>query len=96
MAKQLLLWTVLPYGKVRDGGPHDGKWRISAVVSPRLTPEAADEQKLAAFEAWLNWPASLAQANFGLRIGSASSALIPLSKRAPIRHCYPGRMRIRT
>ncbi len=80
MAKQLLLWTVLPYGKVRDGGPHDGKWQVSAVVSPRLTPEAADEQKLEAFKAWLDWPASLAQANFSLHIGGNDSALIPLSQ----------------
>ncbi len=80
MAKQLLLWTVLPYGKVHDGGPHDGMWRVSAVVSPRLTPEASDEQNLAAFKDWLVWPETLARAKFGLKIGTTHSALIPLTK----------------
>ena len=80
MAKQLLLWTVLPYNLVRDGGPHDGKWRVTAVVSPRLTPDNPDEQKLAAFEPWLDWPASLERANFSLQIGGTDTGLMPLTK----------------
>ena len=80
MAKQLLLWTVLPYGKVRDGGPQDGLWRVSAVVSPRLTPAAPDEQRLAAFSEWLDWPDTLARASFALRFGADLSPLIPLRK----------------
>ena len=36
-----------------------GRWRVSIVVSPRLTPEAADEQQLASFPEWLDWPATL-------------------------------------
>ncbi len=80
MAKQLLLWTVLPHGKVRDGGPHDGQWRVSAVVSPRLTPESATGQRLDAFAAWLDWPDTLRQASFGLHLGGMVSSLHPLTK----------------
>ncbi|WP_299848344.1 hypothetical protein [uncultured Roseovarius sp.] len=68
MAQQLIVWTVLPFGRVREGD-HKGKWRVSVVVSPRLTPEAADEQSLAAFGAWHNWPVTLDSAQFSLRIG---------------------------
>ena len=55
MAQQLLVWTVLPHGRIREG-EFEGLYRVSIVVSPRLTPEAADEQTLAAFPDWLNWP----------------------------------------
>ncbi|MFD1158912.1 hypothetical protein [Roseovarius aestuarii] len=79
MAKQLIVWTVLPFGRVRDG-EHKGKWRVSVVVSPRLTPEAAGEQKLGAFEAWLDWPGSLDAAQFSLRIGMDEVDLERVSK----------------
>ena len=77
MAKQTILWTVVPYGKVPDG-PHAGRWRVSIVVSPRLTPQAADEQILKAFPEFLDWPQTLAQAHFGLRIGADTVGLVPL------------------
>ena len=70
MAKQVLLWTVLPFGKVPAGSPHEGMWRVSVVVSPRLTPESADEQNLASFAAWLDWPRTLERARFGLDLTS--------------------------
>jgi hypothetical protein len=78
MAKQTILWTVLPYGKVPDG-PHTGHWRVSIVVSPRLTPQAPDEQILKAFPEFLDWPQTLTQARFGLRIGPDAVGLVPLS-----------------
>jgi hypothetical protein len=78
MAKQTILWTVVPYGKVPDG-PQAGRWRVSIVVSPRLTPQAADEQILKAFPEFLDWPQTLRQARFGLRIGSDTVGLVPLS-----------------
>ena len=79
MAQQLIVWTALPYGRVREG-EHKGKWRISVVVSPRLTPEAADEQTLAAFAPWLDWPGTLERARFGLRVGMATVPLERISK----------------
>ena len=47
MAKQKIVWTVLPYGRVSEG-PLKGRLRVSVVVSPRLTPDTAAEQKLGA------------------------------------------------
>jgi len=82
MAKQLLVWTVLPFGRVPEG-EHEGRWRVSIVVSPRLTPEAATEQRLKAFDAWLNWPETLARARFALRIGNDDTRLIPLTAPDP-------------
>lgn len=79
MAQQLLLWTVLPFGQVSDGSVHDGMWRISAVVSPRLTPENAGEQTLASFPEWLDWPKTLGTAKIGLRVGTVAVKLTRLS-----------------
>ena len=77
MAKQTILWTVVPYGKVPDG-PYAGHWRVSIVASPRLTPQAADEQILKAFPEFLDWPQTLGAARFELRIGSDTVGLVPL------------------
>jgi hypothetical protein len=79
MAKQTILWTVLPYGRVSEGR-FAGRFRISAMVAPRLTPESAGEQSLAAFPEFVDWPATLAGARFSLLIGSDSVRLAPLSK----------------
>ena len=79
MAKQLIVWTVLPFGRVREG-EHERKWRVSVVVSPRLTPEAADEQALAAFAPWLDWPGALDSARFSLRLGADEVDLTRVSK----------------
>ena len=46
MAHSQILWTLLPFGRAPRDGPGEGRWRVSAVVSPRLTPEADDEQVL--------------------------------------------------
>ena len=70
MPQQRIVWTVLPYGRAEDGA-FAGRLRVSIVVSPRLTPLAADEQTLGAFQEWLNWPQTLNDARFGLRIGAA-------------------------
>jgi hypothetical protein len=78
MAKQTILWTVVPFGRVPDG-PSAGRWRLSIVVSPRLTPQASDEQILKAFPEFLDWPHTLGQAKFGLRIGTETVGLVPLS-----------------
>lgn len=74
MAKQQILWTVLPHGRQGDG-PHGGKWRVSIVVSPRLTPEQADEQRVGAFDDWRDWPATLAQVEWALDIAGSTVAL---------------------
>src|SRR5690348_7783432 len=60
MAKQKIVWTALPYGRVTEG-PLAGRLRVSIVVSPRLTPEAATEQQLGApgFAEFLDWPKTL-------------------------------------
>lgn len=78
MAKQTILWTALPHGYVQDG-PHAGALRLSIVVSPRLTPTTAAEQKLGApgFADFHNWPETLAHLKLGLRIGAK---LLPLER----------------
>ena len=68
MARQQILWTVMPYGREHREGPLKGRRRVSIVVSPRLTPEAADEQVLSAFAQWLDWPETLLHLEFGLEI----------------------------
>lgn len=76
MAKQTILWTVLPYGRVTDG-ELAGSFRVSVVVSPRLVPSAPDEQVLEAFPEFLDWPATLATAELALQLGSATVPLVP-------------------
>ncbi len=63
MAKQKILWPVLPNGY---GKP--GRLRASIVVSPRLTPESANEQTLGAFDEWLDWPRTLSNMSFEVEI----------------------------
>ena len=64
MADQRLMWTALP-----DGRDENGALRVSVVVSPRLTPQAPDEQVLEAFPEFLDWPATLQGACFALATG---------------------------
>ncbi|MFD4839250.1 hypothetical protein ACFWP0_17225 [Achromobacter sp. NPDC058515] len=68
MAKQTILWTVIPNGRVPDG-EFAGRLRVSIVASPRLTPEAGNEQRLAAFADWVDWPGTLARIGFALNAG---------------------------
>lgn len=82
MARQTVIWTVLPNGREARPGARD-RLRVSIVVSPRLTPEAPDEQRLAAFKDWLKWPGLLAQTRFGLQIGNQELRLEPASKPDP-------------
>lgn len=74
MAKQAIVWTVLPWGRVGN------RWRVSVVVSPRLTPETANEGVLAAFPEWRDWPQTLASVRFGLRIGAQTVGLRPITQ----------------
>ena len=76
MAQQQIVWTALPNGRITEG-PLAGRWRVSLVASPRLTPDAAGEQQLGAFEALLRWPETVMQLDFGLQIGSDAFALEP-------------------
>ena len=55
MARQTIVWTALPHGRISEG-PFAGRWRVSLVASPRLTPDKPTEQQLGAFKALLNWP----------------------------------------
>jgi hypothetical protein len=48
------------------------------VASPRLTPEADDEQVLKAFPEFLIWPDTLARAKFAVRVGATEVGLLPL------------------
>jgi len=79
MTKQTLLWTVVPFGYMPPGQDGEGQLRVSALVAPRLTPEAPDEQVLKAFPEFLDWPARLADAKFGLRIAGTELDLRPLT-----------------
>ena len=73
MAQQRIIWTVLPHGRY-ESGPNAGQLRVSIVVSPRLTPEAADQQTLQSFPDWVRWPDTLKNVTFRLREGSLSGA----------------------
>lgn len=79
MARQTIVWTVLPNGRATEG-PLRGRLQVSIVASPRLLPQAADEARLAAFEEWLAWPDTLAQTRLALRIGARQLELEPTSK----------------
>src|SRR5256885_17220590 len=78
MAQQRITWTSLPANRV-ERGRLAGRLRVSIVVSPRLTPQAANEQVLAAFPEWLDWPATLSRAKFALRIGAQAVPLTRIS-----------------
>ncbi|MGE0447541.1 MAG: hypothetical protein AB7P99_20125, partial [Vicinamibacterales bacterium] len=82
MATQKIVWTVLPHGRV-EGGSLKGRTRVSVVVSPRLSPQAANEQTLQAFADWRNWPKTLETVKFKLRVGSTTVALERISKADP-------------
>ena len=69
MAQQRIVWTVLPHGRVEEGD-FKGRLRVSIVASPRLTPQSAAEQVLSAFPEWLEWPSTLDQVKFRLRINN--------------------------
>ena len=79
MAKQTILWTVLPNGRETEG-PMAGRLRVSIVASPRLTPQALPERMLKAFPQWLNWPKTLEQRKFQLQLGAQTVDLEPTSK----------------
>jgi hypothetical protein len=78
MAKQRIVWTALPFGRTAEG-----RLRVSVVVSPRLTPEAEDEQRLKAFPRFLDWPAQLAELRLGLRVAGTVVPLEVLAKPDP-------------
>ncbi|MGH9141931.1 MAG: hypothetical protein ACRD2I_12430, partial [Vicinamibacterales bacterium] len=82
MAQQRIIWTVLPHGRFEDGD-YAGRLRVSIVASPRLTPQAADEQTLKAFPEWVQWPAALKGVKFRLHIGTQAVDLQPTSQADP-------------
>lgn len=67
MSHQTLVWTALPNGYAQDGA-----LRLSIVISPRLAPASAAEQRLGApaFADFHNWPKTLERIKFALRIGT--------------------------
>ncbi len=72
MAKQTLLWTVLPNGV----DPDSGRLRVSVLVSPRLMP-AGDPQRLDTFPDFSDadggrWIATVRGAKFEFRFGAQS------------------------
>src|SRR5690349_5130576 len=82
MAQQRIIWTVLPFGRATQG-PAAGRLRVSIVVSPRLTPQAADQQVLGAFPEWIHWPETLQKVKFRLHIGAQTVDLEPIGKADP-------------
>ena len=79
MAKQLLVWTVLPNGP----GESNGSWRVSLVLSPRLTPQKANEQQLDGFQTFRDWPALLATLKFRLKTPQGPVPLKVIKKPKP-------------
>lgn len=65
MAKQNLMWTALP-----NGIDANSNLRISAMLSPRLTPDA--DQILKPFADFLDWPSTLRAAKFTINFGGQS------------------------
>lgn len=70
MPQTKIVWTVLPYGFVPKGEPHEGELRLSIVVAPRLTGAS----KLQDFREFLNWPNTLARLRFGLKYLNANGS----------------------
>jgi len=64
--KQRIVWTVLPWGFTESGRP-----RVSVLVAPQLTPDAA-VVKLGKFEDWVNWPRVVETLKFEFRIDGTS------------------------
>lgn len=77
MAQQKIIWTALPFGRVEDG-PLKGRLRISVVVSPRLRPDLASEQTLAAYKDVRDWASTVDTFKFGLDINGTTVDLTPL------------------
>lgn len=65
MAKQSLLWTALPNGYTDD----HRSLRVSLFLSPRLDAQL-DAKRLTTFPDFVDWPATLADARFGIRLGA--------------------------
>lgn len=80
MAKQTILWTVLPAGWAPQDGAYAGQALVSVVVSPRLTPQTSGEQVLQAFPEFLDWPDTVSGATFKLVLAAGSLPLTRLSK----------------
>lgn len=74
MAQQTLVWTVLPNGRRGD------RWCVSIVISPRLEPGSAAERVLghAAWQPWLDWPATLAALKAELVLPNGAVPLEPV------------------
>lgn len=70
MAKQSLMWTALPNGIDANGG-----LRVSALLSPRLTPDA--DQILKPFADMVDWPATVRNARFTVHYGGQSVDALP-------------------
>lgn len=83
MAKSQIVWTILPYGATGAPGEPNTRRRVSVVVSPRLTPESADEQSLGKFPAFLTWPATLDGAKFSVLSGGDQIGLELVSRIDP-------------
>jgi len=68
MAKQNLMWTALP-----NGLDANGNLRVSALLSPRLTP--GPDQTLKSFVEMLDWPRTMQAARFTIHFGAQSVAI---------------------
>jgi hypothetical protein len=66
MDTQQIIWTALPNGRAARRSAT--LLRLAALASPRLTPDTPQAQ-LQRFPLWLDWPATVAQASFGVQFG---------------------------
>lgn len=79
---QSIVWTTLPYGRVRLPGG-EAALRVSVFVSPRLTPGA--QEVLKPFTQFLAWPEVAAALKFKLVFdGGPSGGLTPLPGDDPL------------
>ena len=71
MARQSLVWTALPNGFTPDGTG----LRVSAMLSPRLDPQAPIGKLGSFFPDWEDWPQTLASARFDVSYNGATVSI---------------------
>ncbi len=70
--EQRVLWTLLPNGIDRE----TDDLKFSLVVSPRLTVENTNPRDLSRFPDWLDWPATIAAAQFEVSVNGGPPQLL--------------------
>ena len=81
MARQSLVWTALPNGFTPDGTG----LRVSAMLSPRLDPQAPIGKLGSFFPDWEDWPQTLASARFDVSYNGTTVSIPATTMTGPDR-----------